>query len=200
MNTTQKIMAFVAGVSCFALTSFLNPDTNKKLVVIDAGHGGKDLGAVYENYNEAAIVETIAEKVKILAPSESIQFVLVRDQGEFMSIDERVTEINSLHPDLVISLHVNAAEDTKSGLEVYVGRENEFYKSSMSAATSLSKHIARQCLKLEAIKNAGFKIINAVKCPAVLLELGFISNAKDRAYITQEKGQNEIAAAIIAAL
>ena len=95
-------------VICFA---FALPNLGEKEfnVVIDAAHGGKDYGAVYDEYIEKDIAAVIAGKIKTLNnENKDIKIHFTRTGDEFMSLNERVEAINKLKPDLVLSLHLNA--------------------------------------------------------------------------------------------
>lgn len=83
----------------------LNFETVKKpfKIVIDAGHGGKDTGAIINSISEKDIVYAISQKIKSLEHN-NFEFILLRDDDKFISLKDRVTKINSIQPDLVLSL------------------------------------------------------------------------------------------------
>lgn len=198
MKTKTKILGVLAVLGLFVIFAF-KPLNDKKVIVIDAGHGGHDSGAMIDGFEEKAIVEKIGKKIKALNKDENVEIVLLRDGDHFMGLSERVSVINNLKPDLVVSLHVNANKDTeKSGLEVYVSNKNEQFKQvSTMKAEKLLSNISNQSLAKGEVKEAPFYIMKNSNCPAVLIELGYLSNDKDRNYITSENGQNELATKIL---
>ena len=107
MKTKTRILGILAVVGLFAIFAF-KPLDDKKVIVIDAGHGGHDFGAVKYGIEEKTIVENISKKVKALNKDANVEIVLLRDGDHFMELSERVSIINNLKPNLVVSLHVNA--------------------------------------------------------------------------------------------
>jgi N-acetylmuramoyl-L-alanine amidase/beta-lactamase regulating signal transducer with metallopeptidase domain len=177
---------------------YLNDKKNKKTIVIDAGHGGKDPGAKIDEELESKIVESIAKKIKALNGNEDLKIILLREDDSFVSLSDRVNKINEINPDLLISLHLNASKNTnEKGVNAYVSSQNEFYEKSLVKANILIDNISNSNLAKGGVKDANLYIIKNSKCPAVLLEVGYLSNEKDKAYVTSEKGKNEIANGIL---
>lgn len=168
---------------------------NKKMtIVIDAGHGGKDPGAKIDEELESKIVESLAKKIKALNGNEDLKIILLREDDSFVSLSDRVKKVNEINPDLLISLHLNASKNTnENGVNAYVSSQNEFYEKSLVKANILIDNISNSNLAKGGVKDADLYIVKNSKCPAVLLEVGYLSNEKDKAYLTSEKGKNEIA-------
>ena len=170
-------------------TAFLSfTPLNKKYIVIDAGHGGSDSGVVFGNFSEKEISLKIAKEIQKINGSQSkYEVVLTRDSDTYPSLAERTQQINELKPEMVISLHVNKSsqpEAAQQGAEVYP----QASESSKNLAEKISeKFNARQ------IEGRNLHMLRETKVPAVLVELGFLNNTKDREYLTSEKGRKEIA-------
>ncbi len=112
----------------------------KKVIVIDAGHGGNDPGATRSNIKEKDITLAVALKLqKKLNALKKYEVILTRDEDKYLSLDERTKIANENKGDIFISLHVNAISDTK-----FYGIET-FYLNI--AADNYSK-------RLEALENA----------------------------------------------
>lgn len=182
------------GITLLALsifsTVFLSfTPLNKKYIVIDAGHGGSDHGAVYGQFTEKDITLSIAKEIqKLNGKRDQYEVILVRNEDTYPSLSERTHQINTLNPEMVISLHVNTSpqeETSKHGTEVYVQNAED---SKKLAGKIYKKFNVR---KIE--ERSNLHILRETKAPAVLIELGFINNSSDRAYITSESGQKEIA-------
>ncbi|WP_131725797.1 N-acetylmuramoyl-L-alanine amidase [Flavobacterium sp. Root420] len=199
MKTKIKVLVFLSAV-VFGLFAFKSLET-KKIIVIDAGHGGDDFGATLNGLQEKAIVETIAKKIKAQNKNENLEIVLLREGDHFMELSERVSIINNLNAKLVISLHINASENLdKNGVQAYVSSKSKFYNESKTNAEILVDRVAGDYFSKGEVKEASFYILKNSNCPALTLEVGYLSNINDRTYITSEKGQNEIAEKILEAL
>lgn len=161
---------------------------NKKYIVIDAGHGGNDMGAVYGSILEKDIVLSIAKEIqKINETQDKYEVILTRDSDDSKTLADRTTRITELNPEIVISLHVNTSpqkENVNQGQEVFVQNT----EGSKKLAEKISKKF-----DVRKIMERDLHILRETKSPTVLVELGFINNTQDRAYITSEKGQKEMA-------
>lgn len=196
MRTTFYLLGLT-----FILTLFSFTNTEKKMrIVIDAGHGGKDNGVEVNDITEKEITEAISRKIKFLNNKESVEVIVIRDKDEFMDLTDRVNKINALKPDLVISLHINSAQDsTVNGFEVFVGEKNTKQEDSKIFAETLLNATPKSLTKRE-VKEANFYLLNNVECPAVLLELGFLTNNHDRDFLESQLGQQKLALMVIKSL
>lgn len=177
------------GCALFAASFLSFTPLNKKIIVIDAGHGGDDFGAKHSGFSEKEIVLKIAREIKSRNNSDSdYEVVLTRDSDLNYSLSERTDKINELNPAVVISLHVNSSpkpESDRQGTEIYTQSSEE----SKNLAKIISKNLG-ECR----IEEKNLHILKQSKSPAVLVELGFINSTKDRKYLTSEEGQKEVAA------
>lgn len=198
MKNAFKILAVAAVAICFA---FAMPAKESKVfnVVIDAAHGGKDFGAVHEGIMEKDIVRQVAGKLKDFNDDTEIKLHFVALPDEFVSLEERVNTINSLKADLVISIHVNSvAKSDASGMEFFVTDKPAHSAKSTELAEKLSeKFKGDDNFKVRKIAQAPFYILKNVNAPAVMFQIGFLTNEQDRAYMTNEQTQNTIAKKII---
>ena len=90
-------------------------------VLIDAGHGGTDRGAVHNHLNEADITLNVALKLKAkLQNDPRFKVSLTRDRDETVSLEDRSNKANHLKADVFLSIHVNSSPDTRArGVEFY---------------------------------------------------------------------------------
>jgi len=201
MKTKTKFLGFLTFLALFVVVAF-KPLEDKKTIVIDAGHGGYDVGADLYGFEEKAITETIAKRIKEQNNSADVEIVLIRDGDISMELKERVSIINNLKPDLVISLHVNSNSNMMAnGVQAYVPA-NEIFKDKSKAIAEIiiDKIAATGNLVKRNTTEAPFYLLKNANCPIMTLEIGFLSNEKDRNYITSAKGQNEIASKILEAV
>ena len=178
--------------------NFQSKKPAQKVIVIDAGHGGKDPGAKIDEELESKIVEKKKKKIKALNGSEDLKIILLREDDSFVSLSDRVNKINQINPDMLISLHLNASKNpNEKGVYAFISSQNGFYEKSLEKANQLIENISNNNLTKGGVKDANLYIIKNSKCPAVLLEVGYLSNANDKAYITSESGKDEIAKNIL---
>lgn len=176
-----------------------NP-ANKKVVVLDIGHGGTDLGAHNENGSEKEITLAIAKRVKALAANSDIEIILSRDSDLFLSLADRMALVKEVHASAVLSLHVNTSNNPEhNGSEIYIDAKKNENKNSKAVAESINKNMP---VSLEGgpVKKGSFYLLKNVNCAASILELGYLTNFQDLAYLQSEKGQEEIAKAIFEGL
>jgi N-acetylmuramoyl-L-alanine amidase len=182
----------------FISLSFVKNENKVINVVIDSGHGGHDFGATIDDLNEKNLINEITEKIKKLHSDSEVVFHYTRTGDHFMDLKDRASFINSIKPDLAISLHVNQNKNTEAnGFEVFVTDKNDQYEKSKALAEKLTTKFSKTPLKIRGVKNGPFMVLRNSECPSMVVELGFISNENDRKYITSEQGQTEIAQTIL---
>ena len=186
----KNLLRIARVVSLGILLSF-SFSKEKKVVVIDAGHGGTDLGATRNGISEKEIVLNIAKKIKALNQNQNLEIILTRDDDSYPTLTDRTGKINEIKPDFAISLHVNDSprETTDSkGMEVFP-QDNEISKK---LATKFSEKFQDS-----KIRTGNLYILRESKTPTILLELGFMNNPNERNYLASEKGQSETAEKIL---
>ncbi|SMP32139.1 N-acetylmuramoyl-L-alanine amidase family protein [Chryseobacterium profundimaris] len=183
----KAIKLFAVSVFSVAFLSF--SPVNKKLIVIDAGHGGNDIGASRNGIYEKEIVLNIGKKIQEFnSVQDKFEVILTRDTDNYSQLSERTALINKLNPEMVISLHMNNSphqESERHGLEIYT--------QNTEASQKLALQISQKFNPCEVLGEKNLHILRESKAPAVLVELGFINNTKDREYLVSEKGQQETA-------
>ena len=117
------------GTKFFAIalfsTAFLSfTPINKKYIVIDAGHGGNDMGAVQNGISEKNIVLNIGKEIqKYNHTQDKYEIILTRDNDSYIKLAYRTDQVNKLNPEMVVSLHINSSsqsESTQQGQEIYI--------------------------------------------------------------------------------
>ncbi|MFZ1530092.1 MAG: N-acetylmuramoyl-L-alanine amidase [Ferruginibacter sp.] len=183
----------------------------KITVVIDAGHGGeKDPGATAaDGTREKDIALAIAKRVKELNNNSNIELILTRETDIYQSPKEKADLVNKYGADLLVSIHMSTGpagtENTKSGVFTYISR-SEYANSDASkylASSIIQKFQADFPLPVESYpqkRSQGIWLLQASKCPAVIIETGFMNNDKDLRYIKSSEGQQKIAKNILDAI
>ena len=151
---------------------------NEKLfcVVLDAGHGGKDSGAINGSVEEKNINLSVALKLKSLLKEYGIDVILTREDDEFIELSERIELANDLNADLFVSLHCNSFEDISvKGFECYYAEDD--YKSQRFAEKiiNISEHYDE--IATRTAKIGEYYVLTNARVPSVLVEMGFITNS-----------------------
>lgn len=190
-----------------ALLSFSYSQSPSKLViVIDPGHGGTDAGAPGVNgVAEKDIVLSIAMKLDSLNSklyNNRFDIYLTRYRDTLISLRDRVQLAKRLNGDAFISLHCNQAENkTATGTEVYIDEKRKrFADVSSILASEIKEQLSKRLgFKSRGVKFANFQVLRETNdsCPAVLLELGFLSSGDEAQHLTKEEKHNGIAVAIL---
>ena len=165
-----------------------------KVVVIDAGHGGLDTGALRGSVLEKDITLDIALKVREILQERGMKKVVMTRTGDTtLSLAERVDIANSKKANIYVSIHVNAS--VKSEIK---GIETHYYtEKGYDVAQVIHKELMDNVnAEDRGLFKSKFYVINHTEAPAVLLELGFISNEQERNSLTSKKRQTNSAQAI----
>ena len=189
--------------------------------MIDAGHGGKDTGAIGANKKkEKDITLAIALKLrrKLIKLGYSVR--LTRGGDTFPSLEQRVSlwKNSRPKPDLFISIHCNAAANRKvNGVETFaatplnvpstgdtklnktVSGSNAFSRNNNLLAYYVQRAMAKNLPYAadRGVKHARFYVIRNVSCPAVLIETGFVSNWAECTRLSSNVYQEQVANSIL---
>lgn len=172
----------------------VNAKVKNKVVIIDPGHGGADTGALRGSTLEKNLTLEIALKVRKILLEEGMKKVIMTRSGDTtLSLAERVEIANSNKADIYVSIHINASVKSEiKGVETHYYTERG-YEVAKVIHKELMENINADDRGLFKSK---FYVINHTEAPAVLLELGFISNEQERTSLTSEKRQTDSARAI----
>ena len=185
--------------------------------VLDAGHGGKDQGTSLNKVLEKDLTLQLTNRVAALIRKNKpgIQVVLTRNDDTFVSLEDRCKIASKARADLFLSIHINYA-----GRNLLLSGTETFYASKKGAQNMVqASHIERNAensqLLAWLLQNSYFNsgrpadrgarasnlyVLMHAEMPAVLTEVGFLSNRNDAAYMCSERGQKQIALDIYNAL
>ncbi len=183
-----------------------------KVIVIDPGHGGNDPGAV-RRYRKGLIFSykieekdinlDIAKRVKRYLRSTDTRIILTRERDKFISLKYRVRLAKKCKADIFVSIHANAAWDKKMrGIETYYpkrarNKSVSLRKESMKLAEGIHESLIRHMRsKDRGIKNAMFYVLRNAYMPAVLVEVGFISNHYEAKLLRKSSYRKKVAQVI----
>ena len=153
-----------------------------KTIVIDAGHGGKDPGAIgYRGTKEKDIALDVAKRLeKKLSKNMNVKIIMTRDEDVFLRLSERTKIANESNGNLFISIHTNAAEDRRaSGFETFLIGPNK-----NEAAVRVA---ARENAVLELEGTTGKKLTNEDLIQATIAQSAFASKSEQFASMVQKE-------------
>lgn len=237
-KTLTIILALLCTMSMMAAKGYT--------VVLDAGHGGKDPGAVGKFSQEKDLNLSLVLKVGALLKEQypDLNIVYTRSTDVFIPLQTRADIANKNNADLFISIHTNASENKNSkGVETFIlGTEkaeknldvamrenavmklesdykttyqgfdpnsidsyimfelmqNNFMDQSLQFATQVQKHFVGHLNRSDrGVQQASFWVLLKTACPAVLFEMGFISNAEEEKYLNAESTMDNMATALV---
>jgi N-acetylmuramoyl-L-alanine amidase len=177
----------------------LTPVKNKLLVYLDAGHGGKDTGAISiaKRREKDYVLSQTLKVYELLKKEPKVEVRLTRSDDTFLELAERVALANEAKADLFVSIHANsAAKETVGGTETYYWTEQ-----SLAFAQLMHKHVLEATgFPDRKVKQDKFYVIRNTEMPSVLLEIGFLSNKTEEAAMFDEQFQSELASSIAEAI
>jgi len=194
-------------VSCMAAAS--NASLVGKTIVIDPGHGGLDPGAVDEENGilEKEINITVARLLAQLLRDQGARVVMTwEEESAFcragadgpvwraMDLDERVAIARGNKADLVVSIHANSFRDRRCfGLEI-------FYCYGSQEGLELARCFYRKLMQIREVtvvdvRPSDYYLLRETPMPAVIVEMGYISNLRERRLLLEPTYQQKLAEA-----
>ncbi|MEO5943875.1 MAG: N-acetylmuramoyl-L-alanine amidase [Ferruginibacter sp.] len=218
VNYISRLLVLPLALIVFAAFTLKTKNVVKSLllkdkmitVVIDAGHGGTDVGATaIDGTKEKDINLDLLNKIKELNQDGNIKLLFTRETDVYQTPKEKSELANKLGADLFISIHVDGEDKNaaykRSGLSIWVAKDsfNNSESSKLFASAliaSFQKDYAIPVFDAPMQRKAGIWVIQESKCPAILIEAGFMTNKKDLAYLKSEDGQTQFAKNVLNAI
>ena len=188
-----------------------------KVIFLDPGHGGRDSGAFYYNIAEKDLNMQIYKKLR--KELEGLGYTVLTSRESDVYVDfvtERSKMVNKTNSDMFISIHFNATSSSPSnisGIQTYSYEQNPDYPTKInsqwhnhpdriSESNRLAAAIHSSLLAETGAKNAGllhgsFAVLRETNKPAVLLELGYMSNFDENQRIRNDAYQNKLVKGIV---
>ncbi|OHB61247.1 MAG: hypothetical protein A2Y12_06395 [Planctomycetes bacterium GWF2_42_9] len=167
-----------------------------KTIVIDAGHGGKDPGAIsYHGFYEKTVNLDVALEIAELLRNKGHRVVMTRDSDVFIELDDRAAIANQVRADCFISIHADSsAKSSTNGFTLYTARSASWAAEKL--ANAIDDRMTRTSISSNGIKQADFRVLVRTQCPAVLVELGYLSNYWEAKQLKNVNMQKKLAQAI----
>jgi len=164
----------------------------QKRILIDVGHGGKDSGAIGVNgiQEKDVVLDVALEILRLNEQSEiPLDIYLTRYCDTLISLSDRTKLVKALKADLFLSLHCNHSDNPNArGIEVYVANAiSQYSEDATWLAFELQAAFKKQLgFESRGVKFANFQVLRETLdyFPAVLLELGFLSNRDENNYFS----------------
>lgn len=192
----RNFSKFACGVmlACVCLLSSVTAAfAGKPVIVIDAGHGGHDIGANDSLVYEKHINLDVSRRLQRTLEDAGYRVVMTRETDRFIPLSTRAEIANRLRNALFVSVHFNSSWKRKvSGIETY-------YRGSTSKAfaTYIQNQLIRHIRATDrGVKTANFAVLRRTRHPAVLIEGGFVSNSTERSAMLDPKYRQVVADSI----
>jgi N-acetylmuramoyl-L-alanine amidase len=174
--------------------------TAAPLVVIDAGHGGHDRGGMpNQYYAEKEYALDVAKRLEAALRKAGFRTAMTRTGDYFVTLQDRAAIANRYRSNAVfVSIHFNGAPNPDAhGIETY------YHSGKMSAA--LARSIHAQVLRATGeedrrVRSRGFSVLRNTRMPAVLCELGFLTNRDESRKIRSSSYRQRLADAVAAGI
>ena len=172
-----------------------------KVIVLDAGHGGKDDGAVNSKIIERDLNLVLVKKLEKELVSQGATVYLTREDENDLStttvnrkrndLYNRAKYIDKISPDMYISLHLNSSPSPSwRGLQIFYTSKNE--KNKLIAET-ITNHLKEKMSNIREIKKDNtYYMYKHISSPGILIEAGFISNPSDNYLLRNEEYQDKL--------
>ncbi len=168
-------------------------------IAIDPGHGGKDPGASANGLIEKNVVLDVSLKAREYIENAGINVVMTRQTDWYPSLDGRVAIATKNDADAFVSVHANAFVSSATGVETFyyaAGLSDREY-ASVKLATFINERLYKEMdMSNRGVKNVGYRVVKHNPLPAVLTEIGFLTNDEDSSKLKTDKYREAAARAI----
>ena len=173
-------------------------------ITIDAGHGGKDPGAVgVRGRREKDIALAVTSRMALMLQAAGVVVKQTRMDDRFLELHERAEIANAAGTDLFLSIHCNsAANRSAKGFEVFTTPgQNAADPFASALFQEFEKRFPTKTKRMDTSdgdedKEALFAVLRLTRMPAALFELGFLSNVEEEAWLGEELNQIAMAEAL----
>ncbi len=192
----KKSLAVIAKPTITKPKPLLPSNRSKWLIIIDPGHGGKDPGAIspYGFYEKTVNLDVATQVAKMLS-ERGYRVKMTRADDRFVELNERAAIANRSRANLFVSIHADTcATSTINGFTVYISRSAS--SQSRRLASLIDAQMKKTGTKSKGTRESDFRVLVRSRCPAVLIELGYLSNYWEEKKLKDKKMQRILAGAI----
>ena len=170
---------------------------NFRTVIIDAGHGGRDSGAIVGGVSEKTLALDVARRLRAKLRG-SFKAVFIRNGDYFVDLDRRVSATHKFDDAVLVSIHLNHSRSSSMrGPETYYFRVDSY---------SLAKRMQRAMAgvsrgeRSRGLVRRRLRLTRNPQIPCVLVELGYLSNSSERRVLSKSRYRDRMAGALASAL
>ncbi len=194
-------------------------NAGSRIVVLDPGHGGSDKGAVSpRNVQEKLLVMDVAKRIRSQLQARGLTVHLTRDNDHYLSLSERTQKAARWNADLFVSLHADSASKSAKGAGTYIlslptcysthsygkgtpspkaNPGNKFDLANAALGYRIQQNMVKATRQTDrGVKRARFQVLKEAPCPAVLVEMAFITNPEEEALVIRASHRAKIAEGI----
>ncbi len=172
------------------------PPARQPVVVLDPGHGGRDPGAIAASgMFEKDVVLPVALMARRYLEAFGVRVVMTRRGDRFVGLEERAELANKVGADLFVSIHADSCPRAAiSGHTLYVARAP--LSASLDAARDIDRALSRAGVRSRGIRRGDYRVLVRTTCPAVLVEIGYLSNRFEARRLAGNSHRQNVAYAI----
>ncbi len=178
-----------------------------RTVVIDAAHGGHDTGTVTPYAREADVTLAMATRLGAELKKRGFEVRFTREDNQYLSPQARVDKVNAEPLAMFVSLHLNSGRSDLQGAQVYTLAPaeqddkklpgHEFSQASMALAVALQSALVEKGGQTDGgCRRAHYSLLNSLRCPSVMVELGYATNPEEGLRLSSEENQIKLANAL----
>ncbi|MGE7695920.1 N-acetylmuramoyl-L-alanine amidase [Lysinibacillus sp. NPDC094177] len=161
-----------------------------RIIIIDPGHGGSDPGTSFDTIKEKDITLKVGTLVKEKLEVAGAKVLMPRTGDTFPTPQDRVDFTHANYGEIFVSIHVNSAENIDAkGTETYFAQTSgDMYKEDIDLATFVNNQIVKNVnMNNRNVREAKYIVVANTNIPAILVELGFLTNSEDRVKLTDDQ-------------
>jgi N-acetylmuramoyl-L-alanine amidase len=165
---------------------------------VDAGHGGDEKGAWFPTHElvEKDINLDVARNLGKVLARDGAAVVLMREDDTFVQLSERVNKAKNVNARMFVSIHVNRYPEDRSCCGAQV-----FYRNGSSESQRLAELVQAQLRSIDVINTrhelpANYRVLRDSVVPAILVEIGFATNSRDRELLMSPHYRKDVIYAI----
>jgi N-acetylmuramoyl-L-alanine amidase len=214
---TVSAVDWAEGVGFPWISAPVKARRKKDLVLLDPGHGGADKGAISpRQLEEDRVTLDVAARVGKILAAKGVNVRYTRDKDRDLSLNSRIAIARKMQPDAFVAIHVNAtANPAVKGVETFVmtaagysstvgGRaDRNVYDGNKNGVLNirLARSVQDNLVQYtdaedRGVKRARFAVIKGAPVPAVLVEIGFMTNPAEEGQLISRNYRDKIAAGV----
>lgn len=170
------------------------------VVLIDPGHGGRDPGAIGKRgTREKHVVLSISRTVAAELSAKGYIVHMTRNTDDFITLDGRVAHAKKVNPDLFVSIHADAAGSSSAkGMTIFVPRRSRNRAKSSRACALVEDSASAVAADSRGVRkhDINLRVLEKTTCPAMLIEVGFLSNGREESRLKSAAYRKKMGRAI----